>query len=106
MALRPAPKTWDEYRSGVLGWLNEQWGPERRCAYCANPGWDIGPVVFLRKQPLWPDMGGGPNLVFPQAQVICTKCGHTVLINVLYIFEPQQQLRLQPQVALPQSPMQ
>lgn len=89
MARLPAPKTWDEYRSGVLEWLNTQWGPHRQCPYCGNDGWNIGAVLVLKKPGHWPDKGAGPNVIFPQAPVTCTKCGHTVFIDALTIFMPQ-----------------
>jgi DNA-directed RNA polymerase subunit RPC12/RpoP len=90
MARLPAPKTWEQYRDGVLAWLQDQWGPERKCPYCNNPGWSIGPVVYASRTPRWPDQGLGPDVAFPYAQVHCTKCGHTVHVHALWIFEPQE----------------
>jgi hypothetical protein len=92
MSRRPAPKTWEELESGVLDWLDKQWGQARKCPYCNNPRWSVAPVVSLSKMPGWPDKGGGPFGVFPVVQVKCTQCGQVVLLNALWIFEPQKPL--------------
>jgi ribosomal protein S27AE len=96
----PAPKTWEELRSGASDWLSEQWGPEwhkRKCPYCDNEAWILGDVLALQRALRWPTQSQGD--VIPMLQVLCTRCGHSVLLNALSVFQPQQleeQLRAQP----------
>jgi len=87
----PAPKTWEELQSGANAWLSEQWGPDwrkRRCPYCENEAWVLGDVLALQTVPRWPTQAQGA--VHPMLQVVCTKCSHSVLVDALSIFQPQQ----------------
>jgi hypothetical protein len=92
----PAPKTWQELRSGAISWLSEQWGPDwqkRKCLYCDNEAWVLGDVLALQTATGWPTQS--QRTVCPMLQVVCTKCGHSVLLNALSVFQPQQQERPQ-----------
>jgi hypothetical protein len=89
----PAPKTWDEYFAGVAAWLNHHWGDDHNCPHCNNQNWTVGRVVALVPAPGWPsEPWYGPFGFSPAVQVICTQCGHIVLVNALWIFEPQNPL--------------
>jgi ribosomal protein S27AE len=87
----PAPKTWEELRSGAHAWLSQQWGPDwskRKCPYCENGALVLGDVLALQPAPKWPTQSH--RAVYPMLQLVCTKCGHSVLLNALSIFQPQQ----------------
>jgi hypothetical protein len=85
----PAPKTWDEYVAGVIAWLETHWGAKKPCPYCGNPFWQIGQVRAIRAAENWPDKTQEPSGFFPVVPVSCTKCGHIVSIQALWVFEPQ-----------------
>jgi hypothetical protein len=88
----PAPKTWEELRSGAISWLSERWGPDwrnRKCPYCDNEAWELGDVLALQTAPRWPAQSQGA--VYPMLQVVCTKCSHSVLLNATSIFQQEQQ---------------
>lgn len=88
----PAPRTWEELRSGAIGWLSEHWGSDwqkRRCLYCDNEAWVLGDVLALQTATGWPTQSRGA--VNPMLQVVCTKCSHSVLLNALSVFQPPQQ---------------
>lgn len=91
----PAPKTLEELRSGASSWLSEHWGPDwrkRRCPYCDNEAWELGDVLALQGAPGWPTQSQGA--VHPMIQVVCTKCGHSVLIDARSALpQPHQQQR-------------
>lgn len=88
----PAPKTWDEYTTGVVAWLDYHW-KDHNCPYCHNQIWRVGRVAALASAPSWPTEGNfGFVGMSPAVQVICVQCGHTVLVNALWIFEPQNRL--------------
>jgi 5-methylcytosine-specific restriction endonuclease McrA len=83
----PAPETWDEYADGVRKWVSAQWGADHKCPYCGHPDWHIGEVVSLASVPNWPSEPGSAPGHYPVAQLICRTCGHTVLVNAVYIFQ-------------------
>jgi len=92
----PAPKTWEELQAGAIGWLSEHKGPDwqkRRCPYCENAGWELGDVLALQTAPRWP--ARSEPALNPMLQILCTSCGHAVLLNALAIFQPLQQQRPQ-----------
>jgi hypothetical protein len=92
----PAPRTWGEFESGATGWLSEHWGPDwqkRRCQYCQNEGWELGDVLALQPAPRWPTQS--EPAVNPMLQVVCTKCGHAVLMNALKVFRSPEHERPQ-----------
>jgi predicted nucleic-acid-binding Zn-ribbon protein len=87
----PAPSRWEAYYTGVAEWLGREWGSaDRPCPYCTNTEWEIGEVVALYTAPGWPLSPGSEPGFYPVIQVACTKCKHTVLVNALAVFEPQQ----------------
>jgi hypothetical protein len=88
---RPPPKSWDEYLTGVVAWLDSHWNGDHSCPYCDNSTWTVGRVVALDAVPSWP----GESRLFgrsPVVPIICTRCGHIVLFNALWIFYPQDPL--------------
>ena len=92
----PAPKTWEELQSGAISWLSEHWGPDwrtRRCPYCEYEAWELGDVLALQTAPRWPTQS--EPAVNPMLQIICTKCGHAVLLNALSVFQAPWQERPQ-----------
>jgi hypothetical protein len=92
----PAPRTWEELQSAAIGWLSEHWGADwqkRPCPYCENEGRELGDVLALQPAPRWPTRS--EPAVAPKLQVICTNCGHAVLVNALSIFQPPQRERPQ-----------
>ena len=91
--LLPAPTTWDEYLEGVIAWLSENWGPEKRCPYCGSPEWQIGPVREVHGADNWPTPDGEEPGFVPLVPVTSLQCGHVVLINALWIFESQESRR-------------
>ena len=88
----PAPRTWEELRSGTVSWLSERWGPdwrEHRCPCCENQGWVLGDVLALERAAGWPSHSAGA--VTPMLQVVCTKCSHAVLLNAQSVFRLHEQ---------------
>jgi hypothetical protein len=84
----PAPRTWEELRAGATGWLSRHWGSDwqqRRCPHCGNEGWELGDVLALEAAPRWP--ARSEPAVNPMLQVLCTGCGHAVLLNALSVFQ-------------------
>jgi hypothetical protein len=88
-ARKPAPRSWPELQAGVVEWLITNWGQDHPCPYCPSTDWLVGPVIALPEMPGWPNPEKRPLGAFPMVQVVCSRCGHTVLINALWIFEPQ-----------------
>lgn len=57
-------------------WVREKWGEDKPCPYCGDNHWGVdGTLLNLR-----PIQGGFGYLAF---QVICSNCGHTVLVNAV-----------------------
>ncbi|MFL5896064.1 MAG: hypothetical protein ACJ76Z_13260 [Thermoleophilaceae bacterium] len=76
-------RAYDEWIDRAIAWLEERWGENRPCPYCANDSWDVQGAVELRPAPGFPQWSGDPEGFFPAFQVICTNCGHTALVNVM-----------------------
>lgn len=84
---RPLPADWDELRAGVDAWLKDNWGTDKQCPYCGNPDWEIGEVVALSSAPAdWPIAARSRRGAYLGLPVTCTRCGHMVLLNALWIF--------------------
>jgi hypothetical protein len=89
----PRPATWKELLAGMVVWLGEHWTDEKQerrdCVNCGENDWEFGPVVSFDADARWPPPEGGKHGSFPYFQVGCRKCGNTMFINALSVFEPQ-----------------
>jgi hypothetical protein len=87
----PRPATWKELLAGMVVWLGEHWEGEdkerRPCGNCGASDWEYGPVVSFEADPRWPAGEGDGS--YPYFQIGCRKCGNTIFVNALSVFESQ-----------------
>ncbi len=70
--------------SDIISYLNEKW-QGTSCPYCRESEWNIQDRIFELREFNKGDMFlGGPNAsIIPVIPVMCSNCGHTVLVNAM-----------------------
>ena len=69
----------EENAKKALKWVEERWGPDRKCPICGENNWTVGEVLGLKPYPEDPFR---PS-VFPVVPVTCTNCGNTHLLAAI-----------------------
>lgn len=59
----------------AVEWLQERWGLETECPYCAHNEWSVG-------SPFEVSLENGQSLA-PHFPVVCANCGNTVFVNAV-----------------------
>lgn len=59
----------------AVHWLEEKWGPDRNCPYCDTAAWSVSRPFNLLLE--------SRETLAPHFSVLCTNCGHTVLVNAV-----------------------
>lgn len=77
----PGPDWTPEQADKIQAWLNEKWGPTRKCAQCDASMWSVIQPVTLT---LATDAGKARfDLGFPCIAVACGNCGNLVLVHAI-----------------------
>ncbi len=82
----------DEQIAKIASWLNEKWGPNRKCSQCDISDWRIGEI------PVSVPAGNSrgrlfDNETYPCIAVICHGCGNVILLSSMIagiVEEPQE----------------
>lgn len=69
----------DYDKARVQEWLDQYWGPPRKCAVCQNDAWILMDRIWELRE-----FRTGPNAL-PVIALMCNVCGHTVFFNAIAV---------------------
>lgn len=71
----------DDLASQLMAHIQAKWSPEACCPLCRGTQWEVAGQCFELRPWRQADQDLAGDYFLPVLPVICSQCGHTVLLN-------------------------